>query len=254
QVDTGGAEEHHRDLPADLAATPVVACGLHSQVPGVAAAVRHLRPDARIVYVMTDGAALPLVLSDLVAAMAEAGLVDGTITAGHAFGGDLQAVTVASALTLALGVLGADVIIVAMGPGVVGTGSALGTTALEVADILGSATGLGATPIICLRVSDGDSRERHRGVSHHTLTALAHTPVAVTVAVPDVVADEELAVPARHRIERVRPPDVAALLAGHGLRVTTMGRGPIEEPRFFAACAAAGAVAAAHIAAPPDRR
>ena len=254
QVDTGAAEEHHPDVASDLDGTPVVVGSLHSQVPGVAATVRHLRPDATIVYVMTDGAALPMALSDLVVAMVTAGLVDATVTAGHAFGGDLEAVNVASALALAVDVLGADVVIVAMGPGVVGTGTALGTTALEVTDILGSVAALGGRPIACLRVSDADARARHRGVSHHTLVALARTFTPVTIAVPDVVADEELEAhgvsPAElrhHHIERVTPPDVAALLDSHRLHVTTMGREPAEEPRFFAACGAAGAAAVAHM-------
>src|SRR3546814_16162881 len=80
---------------------PVVACSLHSQVPCVAAAILAHAPHAQISYVMTDGAALPLALSDLVAAMVDAGLVATTITAGHAFGGDLAAVSVPSALLLA---------------------------------------------------------------------------------------------------------------------------------------------------------
>ena len=72
---------------------------------------------------MTDGAALPIVISDLVDAMTRVGLIDTTITAGHAFGGDLEAVSVPSALALARHVTHADVAIVAMGPGVVGTDS-----------------------------------------------------------------------------------------------------------------------------------
>ena len=244
QVDAGAGEEQHPDLPTDLAGTPVVACSLHSQVPGVAATVKHLRPDARVSYVMTDGAALPLAFSDLVVAMAEAGIVDGTVTAGHAFGGDLEAVTVASALTLARHVQQADVIVVAMGPGVVGTGTALGTTALEVAAILDSTDALGGAAIACVRVSDGDARERHRGISHHTLTALSHRRGRATVALPAGV-EPPAAAPGLtiEQVGRNDVPDVPALLAALGLRVTTMGRGPAEEPRFFAACGAAGVVA-----------
>ena len=47
---------------------------------------------------MTDGAALPLALSDLVATLRDRDLVDTTITCGHAFGGDHEAVSVFSAL------------------------------------------------------------------------------------------------------------------------------------------------------------
>ena len=139
QTDTGAEEERQADLPDRLDGTPVVVGSLHSQVPGIAVGVRATRPDARIAYVMTDGAALPIVLSDLVAAMADRGLLVGTVTAGHAFGGDLEAVGIPAALVLARHVFGADVVIVAMGPGVVGTGTALGTTALEMAPILDAA-------------------------------------------------------------------------------------------------------------------
>jgi len=244
QCDTGAAEEDHPDVPDHLDGMPVVVGSLHSQLPAVAVAVRAVRPDARITYVMTDGAALPLAFSDLVFALRERGVLAGTITAGHAFGGELEAVNVPSALTLARHVQSADVVITTMGPGVVGTGTPLGTTAMEVAPILDAASALGGRPVACLRVSDVDTRIRHRGVSHHTLTALALARSDVEVAVPPGV-DVDLG--GRHRAHHVDPPDVAALLGEHGLRVTTMGRGPAEEPRFFAACGAAGALAASLI-------
>jgi hypothetical protein len=219
---------------------PVVVGSLHSQVPGVAAAIRAGAPGVRIAYVMTDGAALPIVISDLVDAMVRVGLVDATITAGHAFGGDLEAVSVPSALALARHVLHADVAIVAMGPGVVGTSSPLGTTALEVAGVLDAAAALGGQPVAVLRMSDGDDRERHRGVSHHTRTALDLVRTSVLVAVPEEGA---FAHP-RHDVRVVPGPDVPALLAELDLRVTTMGRGPDEDPLFFRATGAAGALAA----------
>ena len=44
-------------------------------------------------------------------------------------------------------------------------------------------------------------------------------------------------------LDRVAAPDPAKLLAGWGLEVTSMGRGPEEDPVFFAAAAAAGTLA-----------
>lgn len=240
QVDAGAAEEAHPDLPTDLGGMPVLVGSLHSQVAPVAAAVRQARPSARISYVMTDGAALPMALSDLVVSLREAGLVDGTITAGHAFGGDLEAVTVASALVLARHVQEADVAIVAMGPGVVGTASALGTTAIEGAAVLDSAAALGGRPIAVLRMSDGDGRPRHQGLSHHSRTTLDLTRSPVLVPAPH---GTEVSDP-RHDVRVVPEVDIAGLLEAAGLRVTTMGRGPAEDPLFFAAAAAAGALAA----------
>ena len=244
QVDAGSAEEHHPELPSGLDGLPVVVGGLHSQLPCVAVAIRAVHPRARIAYVMTDGASLPLALSDLVDALVGGGIVDVTITAGHAFGGDLEAVSVPSALALARHVAHADVAIVAMGPGVVGTGSMLGTTSVEVAAILDAAAALGGRPVAVLRMSDGDPRERHQGVSHHSATALDLTRSSVLVASPAAGAFAH----DRHDVRVVDPPDTAALLADAGLRVTTMGRGPEADPLFFRAAGAAGALAATLLA------
>jgi len=233
QADTGAAEEEHPDLDADLAGTPVVACTLHSQVGVVAAVVRHLRPSARIAYVMTDGAALPIALSDLVCDLRAAGVLDATVTAGHAFGGDHEAVSIPSALVVAHRLARADVVVAGMGPGVVGTGSALGTTAVEAATVLDAAAALGGRPLLCVRASDGDARARHQGVSHHTGTVLRL--VRSPVEVPEAASGD---------------PDAAAVLADLGLRITTMGRGPAEDPAFFAAAAAAARAAVAQLRLP----
>lgn len=239
QVDTGATEEHDAELPTTLDGLPVAVCGLHSQMAVVAAVFKHLRPDRRLVYVMTDGAALPLVLSDLVASLVERRIVDGTVTAGNAFGGAREAVSVPSALSIALGDLDADAVVVSMGPGITGTASKLGTTGLEVAAILDQAAALDCRPLMVLRVSSGDARERHRGVSHHSRTVLELCRGPATAA-----ASEPLDIPAPHRLEVRNPPDVAEVLAASNLVVTTMGRGPEEDPAFFEAAGAAGVVLA----------
>jgi hypothetical protein len=242
QHDAGAAEEDAADLPATIPGTPVVACSLHSQVGVVAAVVRRLGPAARIAYVMTDGAALPLALSDLVYALRTAGVVDATITAGNAFGGDLEAVSVPSALALARHATGAELAIVGMGPGVVGTASGLGTTAVEAAAVIDAAHALGGRVALCCRASGVDRRERHRGVSHHVHTILrlaAHRP---EVPLPAALAPE---VPGATVIEG---PNAADVLGALDLVVTSMGRGPTEDPVFFAAATSAGAWAAEAIA------
>ncbi len=238
QADTGATEETV-DPGSDLGGVPVVACTLHSQVPIVAAAFLHRRPEARVVYVMTDGAALPIVLSDLVVAMRDGDLVHATVTAGHAFGGDREAVSMPSGLAIAAAVEHADLIIVGMGPGVVGTDSALGTTAVEAASVLDAAAALGGRPICCMRASGTDLRPRHRGASHHiaTVLQLARTPVEVAT-----VAGAEIEAP-RHRVHLLEAIDAPALLRARGLHVTSMGRGPDDDPLFYAAAAAAGVLA-----------
>jgi hypothetical protein len=229
QVDTGAGEEG-LDLPASLDGLPVVACGLHSQVPCVAVAVKHRRPDSRLVYVMTDGGSLPMALSDTVHELRASGVVDLTVTAGHAFGGDVEAVNLHSALALALH-HGADVVVAGIGPGVVGTATPLGHTGLDVVAIVDATAALGGQPIVAVRFSEADPRPRHLGPSHHTKTAIE------LAAVRPIAAD-----PAEFEV-----PDIAALFDERGLRVTTMGRGPADDPAFFRWAAAAGVAAADRI-------
>lgn len=251
QADVGSTEEHLDEKASahtSIDGMPVVATPLHSQVPAVVVAIRAARPAARIAYVMTDGAALPLAFSDLVAAMNERGLLTTTITAGQAFGGEHEAVTVHSALAIARHQAHADVAVVGMGPGIVGTDSTLGYTGIEVGGVLDTAAGLGGRPIACLRASVADPRDRHRGISHHTVTALTiATRSRVLVPVP-TGEDEDLLVAElhasgiaeRHAVAHVEIPDVVALLADHGLHVTSMGRPAAEDPILFRCAAAAG--------------
>jgi len=238
QVDTGAAEEAAPDLDTDLTGTPVVVAGLHSQLPVLAAVIDAVRPGTRVGYVMTDGGALPLALSDTVAELSDKGLLAGTVTAGHAFGGDHECLNVPSALVVARRLVDAEVIVVAMGPGVAGTGSRLGFSGLEVAPALDAASWLGASAVACVRASSGDARPRHQGISHHTLTALDATRSSVDVPVPPGVETPEGL--DRHRWVEVEAGDVAGDLAHRGLAVRTMGRGPDEDELFFRATASAG--------------
>ena len=261
QADVGSSEEHFPEL-ADVTSIdkmPVVAAALHSQLPAIAIAYKQHNPSGRLAYVMTDGAALPLALSDLVARLREKNLIDVTITCGHAFGGDLEAVSVYSALAAARFIANAAAAVVCMGPGIVGTATRLGFTGIEVAPILDAVDALDGVPIVALRMSDADPRERHRGVSHHTLTALAMTRSSVVVPWPamagDAVDDFQVANVefgdhnpfAKHEIVRVEHLDIVNRLDAHGLHVVSMGRPASEDPVLFEAAGAAGWVAAERV-------
>lgn len=242
QADVGTSElVHPQAADASLEGTPVVVCTVHSQMAMVALGFAHEAPGRRLAYVMTDGAALPLVLSDLVADLRERELLAGSVTAGHAFGGDLEAVTPVAALGLAKHVLQADAIVVCMGPGVVGTGTAMGTTAIEAASLLDSAAARDGLPILCVRTSEGDPRPRHRGISHHVLTTLGLTHCTpIAAAVPRGVRDLK----GLTAVETPDLPDPRALLDAQALEVTTMGRRYEEDRVFFRTSIAAGVLAA----------
>jgi len=258
QVDVVSVESpespHHATMSGatSLEGMPVVCCGLHSQVPLVAAAIKNADPALRVVYCMTDHAALGLPLSSVLAHSVSAGLVDATVSCGQAFGGDYESVNLHSGLLAAKWIAGADVAIVAIGPGVVGTATPLGHGGVAQGEAINAVGALGGTAVTCLRVSFADARERHRGVSHHTVAALARialTPSLVAVpALPEEMLhaiQEDLDSGAVWRIHRradsasagVPEPDM------RGVRVTTMGRGPADDPAFFSAAFAAGDIA-----------
>jgi hypothetical protein len=252
QCDTGSAEEHRPELGDvdGIAGLPVVVAGLHSQLAGAALGARLSRPDARIAYVMTDGAALPLALSDLVAALRERDIIDVTVTCGHAFGGDLEAVTLASALAVARHVAEADLAIVTMGPGIVGTGTRLGHTGIEAGPALDVAGALGGRAIAALRASAGDRRERHRGLSHHTVTALgrltrSRCEIALPADATELLAEiTQTGLAGRHDVVLVDIPDIVRAFAAAKLEVNSMGRDAAVDPILHRCAAAAGVRAA----------
>src|SRR5262245_33528313 len=236
QADVGSTEEHWTELTdiTSINGLPVVAAALHSQVPAIAVAYKRARPDLKLAYVMTDGAALPLALSDLVAQLRDRALLDSTITCGHAFGGDYEAVSVYSALAVAKHIVHADAAVVAMGPGIVGTATRLGFSGIEVGPVLDAAIGLHGVPIACLRASFADPRERHRGLSHHSATALSiATRGRALLPLPCVGGDEERTLRAdladaglteRHDVVDVAPTGIIELLESHDLHIVSMGR------------------------------
>lgn len=249
-------EETHRDVleaSTGLEQLPVVCAPLHSMIGPIAAGARRAG-DARVVYVMTDGAALPGAFSRLVFDLRGAGLLDGWITCGQAFGGELEAVTVWTGLLAAKELLGADVIVVADGPGNLGTDTTWGVSGLASGNVLNAAAALGGRPIPALRVSFADPRERHRSVSHHSLTILRDIcRVETNVAVPSLEdPDQRLAVwdalraakiEEHHQLVEVDGRPALDELDARGLAVRSMGRDAHDDPAFFLAAGAAGVLA-----------
>jgi Protein of unknown function (DUF3866) len=236
----------------DLDGMPVVCAPLHSMIAPVAAGAKATGAD-RVVYVMTDAAALPGPFSRLVPELRASGLLDGFVTAGQAFGGELEAVTVWTGLLAARRLLDADVAIVADGPGNLGTETTWGVSALGTGNALNAAAMLGGRPIAAIRVSFADARDRHRGLSHHSRTILARVClVPATVAVPvlsdperDLVwsALRELGGGERLDLVEADATDALQLLRDRGVDVESMGRTAEDDPAFFLAAGAAGVVA-----------
>jgi len=249
-----GADEqdspHHdvlRDAD-DLGAMPVVVADLHSALAPVLAGLYASTGPVRVAYVMTDGGALPAWFSRTCATLREAGWLAGTVTVGQAFGGDLETVTLHTGLLAARHVLGADVAVVAQGPGNLGTGTRWGFSGVAAGEAVNAVAALRGRPVAALRISDADPRERHRGISHHSLTAYGRVALArADVVVPDLpgefgaqVARAAEPLADRHTLVTVGIEGLDEALRASPAPLSTMGRGLAEDHAYFLACAAAG--------------
>jgi hypothetical protein len=256
QVAVSALEETHRDAiegARGLDGLPVVCAPLHSMVAPIAAGALAAGAE-RVAYVLTDGAALAGGFSRLVPRLRDAGLLDTWISVGQAFGGEHEATTVWTGLLASAAVFGADVAIVADGPGNLGTETRWGVSALGSGHALDAAETLGGRPVAALRISFADRRDRHRVVSHHSLTILGQVAHArADVAVPMLENDGQRhavwqalrasALEERHQLVEVDGRPALAKLEEVGLDVESMGRFPIDDPAFFLAAGAAGVLA-----------
>jgi hypothetical protein len=226
-------EEDQGESARGLSGLPVVCTGLHSQLAPVCAALT----GRRVGYVQLGGGALPVSLSDTIRTLKARKLLETAIAVSPCLDGDVQSVTAASALLHAAG-RGVDVVVCGIGPGIVGTGSRFGHGGLAVAEAANAAAALGGSSIVAPRVSFGDERERHRGLSHHTRSALELCLGELRVAWP-----RGLERPAGVEVVEVDVTGWESTCAS--LPLSHMGRGPKEDPWFFAAAFAAGRLAAA---------
>lgn len=214
--------EEDGELAEELEGRPVVLCTLHSQLAPVCAALA----GRRVAYLQVGGGALPVSLSDTVVALRERGLLAAAVAVAPCLDGDVDVVSVAAGLAWAAA-QGHEAIVCGVGPGIVGTGIGLGHGALELAEAANVAGTLGGKPVLAVRTSDADPRERHRGVSHHAEAVQRFAQVPLEVAAPEDGEGWEQACA--------------------GLPLSHMGRGSDEDPAFFRSAFAAGVAARRHI-------
>ena len=225
-------------VPAEhLDGLPVVCCSLHSQVVPVCAG---LGSDRRVAYVQLAGGALTVSLSDSLRTLAARGYVETTVAVGPCVDGDLACVSVASALLWAEAQR-MDAVVCAIGPGIVGTASRFGHGGVAAAEAANAVTALGGAPVLAVRASEADPRERHRGVSHHTRAVVALCLGEVILPWPSGwEAPDWLA--GREEVDVHGWADACAELP-----LSHMGRGAGDDPLFFAAAYAAGRAASERI-------
>jgi hypothetical protein len=225
--------EEDAGLAEVLGGMPVVCCSLHSQLAPVCAG---LGPELRVAYLQLPGGALPVSLSDAVRALKERRLLEVAVAVGACVDGDVQTVSCASALAWACAA-GFDAAVCAIGPGIVGTGTRLGHGGLAAAEAANTTAALAGAPVVAVRASAADPRQRHRGGSHHTEAVLALCLGAPAIAWPDGFEPPDWL--GEHETIGVTGWEDAC----RGLPLSHMGRGADQDPMFFAAAFAAGKLA-----------
>ena len=180
---------------------PTAVLALHGQLAAVAWAFAQVAPQGKLGFVQTEGGALPGGHSRTIRTLRERGLLAGHLTAGAAFGGEAEAITLAGALHHGLQTLGWDAAVCGPGPGIIGSGSPLGHGGMSALDSAHVALALGCPTQLVARMSSSDERVRHRGISHHTMVVLELLLEPVSVALP-------VAIPSPPGQE----PDLAAIL------------------------------------------
>jgi hypothetical protein len=228
------------------AGMPVLVIPLHGHLAPAAWAAARVRSGLKVGYVQTGGGALPGSLSRDVAVLRERGLLCGHVTAGPAYGGEQEAISVAGALDAAANGLGWGAAIAGPGPGIIGSETDLGHGGMAALDTAHTALALALPTLLSPRLSSADPRERHNPVSHHTLTVLDLLLAPVQVPVPaggpppptliDATAD-------RHHV--VEAPADISIYEEADIPTRTMGRSIQEDPLFFAAALASGSALAA---------
>lgn len=222
---------------------PVVVGTLHSMLTPFAATYKKLNPNKKLVYIMTDGAALPIYFSMNVETLKNKNLIDSTITFGNAFGGDYECINIYTALITAKEIAKADAIFVSMGPGIAGTGTKYGFTGIEQGTILDAISKLGGRPIAIPRISFADQRERHNGISHHSITILSEI-VNTESELPITIYDDEKMkiienqikennLDKKHKIEYIENNRTKDDIDSYGLKVRSMGRNYEQDSEFF---------------------
>ena len=223
--------EEGRDRSMPL---PVLAIGLHGHLAPAAWAAAD-GGAGKVGYIQTGGGALPAALSRDVAELLDRGLLAGHVTAGPSYVGPAEAISLIGAIDAAAS-LGWQAVIAGPGPGILGSGTAFGHGGMAALDVIHAALALGAPALLSPRMSSGDPRPRHQGLSHHTRAVLDLALGPIELPVPDRFLD-------------LIPDGVDGVVAvevdldGYakcGLPRRTMGRDLEEDEPFFAGPLAAG--------------
>lgn len=256
QVYTGHYDESAANY-SDLEGMAVICGELHSMLSPTSCALKYLSGGIRIAYIMTDGGSLPIDFSFAARDLRSKKIICGTVTYGHAFGGDVESVNIYDALLSARKVLCCDAAIVSMGPGIYGTGTRYGFSGIEQGYIIDAVNTLNGIPVVIPRISFADSRERHKGLSHHTITVLSQVAKTRAYVIFPFLQGERReyilrqingsGIALKHHVRFLEGDCVFQGAKYFDVICSTMGRGMDDDPEFFLSCGSAAAFTSSYL-------
>lgn len=238
-----------------LEGMPVIVGTLHSMLAPIVLTLKRVAGRERVIYIMTDGGALPIWLSETTAELVRTGLLSGTVTYGNAFGGDLECINVYTALIAAKEILKAEAVIICMGPGIAGTDTRYGFSGIEQSQIIDAVNKLGGKAIAVPRISFSDSRSRHYGLSHHTRMTLGRLCCTrAAIALPELPEDKaslirsqllSSGIDSRHNISYWKWGNIESLFEKEEGLLNRMGKGFSQDREYFVTCGLSAMLASA---------
>ncbi|MEJ6950968.1 DUF3866 family protein [Natronospora cellulosivora (SeqCode)] len=217
---------------------PVITLPLHSHLAPLLITYKSFFPNKKVVYIMSEGGSQALEFSNLIRKLKSLDCIDKTITYANCFGGDYETINIFTALILAKEVEEADLIVVAMGPGIVGASSKYGFSGVENVFIDKAVRTLGGRSIFVPRISFADERKRHYGISHHSITILKDLiSETVELAFPEneyikKQLDKNKLI-AKHKISFYPIEEIEDILIDSQFSFNSMGRKFADDPLFF---------------------
>ncbi|ADU30042.1 DUF3866 family protein [Evansella cellulosilytica] len=229
----------------------VFLCELHSMLPIIWYLLKIKSEHKPLAVIFSDEASLPLSMSNHLARLKKEPLFF-SITTGQSFGGNKESINVVTSLQYIMEMFADPFILITLGPGVVGTGTHYGFSSISQANWANVVGALGGTPVWIPRLSAVDQRERHQGISHHTMTPLIELTLTNSILplpkgeyaekyirahidllrkyphIKITTVDEKLLFPLLEIVQRASP-----------FPLTTMGRTIDKDPLFFLGVAAA---------------
>lgn len=232
----------YRDL--NLEGKLVLVGELHSMLVPLCAHLKYCTGGGiKVACIISDHGALPLGMSKNIEILKDKNLLNKSVTIGNAFGGDYECVNIYTALQLVANILNMDVIIITMGPGIMGTGTPFGFSGLELGFYLDFCHAKGANALYIPRISFRDTRIRHWGISHHFLNVLQKvTQGSIPIILPImdiqkliyvITQLKQSGLMTKHPVHIRSGKKIVSSLSKYSLNPTTMGRSLGEESEFF---------------------